>query len=406
MVVNLTTKEFQHNPYPIYENLRKDSRVAAVKLGLLGDAVMVTRYEDVVTVLKDPRFSNERYKALGTNDWLTMWWIPGPLRVLAKSMVLIDDPDHARLRNLVHKGFTPRRIQQLETRIEAICHTLLDEATTKPSVDLMRDFAQPLPLTVISEMMGVPREDQRKFHKLMSDLVRHSAPSDLNISNVLGLIFNGIALNRFFRNLIALKRKQPQDDLITILIQAEEQGDRLSEDELIAMLFLLLLAGHETTVNLIGSGTLALLEHPEQMENLLGDMSLLDSAIEEMLRFTNPVHHVAQRYAMEDVPLMGYTVTKGSTVAVGIASANRDEAIFENADQFDITRSNNRHVAFGLGIHYCLGAPLARLEAKIAFTALLTRFPHLKLAAPVESLEWRGAPALRGLKHLPIYLHR
>ncbi len=400
MAVNLTTKEFQHNPYPTYENLRKHSQLTAVKLGILGDAVMVTRYEDVVTVLKDPRFSNERYKALGTNDWLSMWWVPGPLRVLAKSMVLIDDPSHARLRNLVHKGFTPRRIQQLETRIEAICQTLLDEAAKKPSPDLMRDFAQPVPLTVISEMMGVPQEDQRKFHKLMSGLVSQSAST-----NIVGMIFNGIALNRFFRNLVALKRKEPQDDLITVLVQAEEQGDRLREDELIAMLFLLLLAGHETTVNLIGSGTLALLEHPDQLEKLLGDMSLLDGAIEEMLRFTNPVHHVAQRYALEDVPLMGYTVPKGSTVAVGIASANRDEAVFENADQFDITRTNNRHVAFGIGIHYCLGAPLARLEAKIAFTALLTRFPHLKLLAPVESLEWRGAPAMRGLKHLPISFH-
>lgn len=399
MALNLTTKEFQHNPYPIYETLRKHSQLTPVKLGILGDAVMVTRYDDVVTVLKDPRFSNERYKALGTNDWSK--WMPGPLRVLAKSMVLIDDPSHARLRNLVHKGFTPRRIQQLETRIEAICQTLLDEATKKPSPDLMRDFAQPVPLTVISEMMGVPQEDQRKFHKLMSGLVGHASSK-----NILGLIFNGLALDRFFRNLVALKRRQPQDDLITVLVQAEEQGDRLSEDELIAMLFLLLLAGHETTVNLIGSGTLALLEHPDQLEKLLGDMSLLDSAIEEMLRFTNPVHHVAQRYALEDVPLMGYTVPKGSTVAVGIASANRDEAVFENADQFDITRTNNRHVAFGLGIHYCLGAPLARLEAKIAFTALLTRFPHLKVTAPVESLEWRGAPAMRGLKHLPISFNR
>lgn len=195
-------------------------------------------------------------------------------------------------------------------------------------------------------------------------------------------MFNGLALNRFFRNLIALKRKDPQDDLITVLVEAEEQGDRLSEDELIAMLFLLLLAGHETTVNLIGSGTLALLEHPDQLETLLGDMRLLDGTIEEMLRFTNPVHHVAQRYALEDVPLMGHTVPKGSTVAVGIASANRDEAVFENADHFDITRTPNRHVAFGLGIHYCLGAPPGPLRGKNRIYRVAHPLPATYLGRP------------------------
>jgi cytochrome P450 family 107 subfamily K polypeptide 1 len=178
----------------------------------------------------------------------------------------------------------------------------------------------------------------------------------------------------------------------------------LSENELIAMMLLLLLAGHETTVNLIGNGTLALLEYPDQLEKLKANPELMEGAIEEMLRFTNPVHQIAPRYTVEDVELHGQLIPKGSTVIVGIASANRDEAAFQNADQFDIERKPNQHIAFGLGIHYCLGAPLARLEGKIAFTALLNRFPNLELAASTKTLEWRGGPALRGLKKLPIRL--
>jgi len=193
--------------------------------------------------------------------------------------------------------------------------------------------------------------------------------------------------------------------LTSALVQAEEQGDTLSEDELVAMLLLLLLAGHETTVNLIGNGTLALLEHPEQFEQLKANPGLLESALEEMLRFTNPVQQIAPRYALEDVELHGQRIAKGHTVLVGIAAANRDETVFKNADQFDITRQPNPHIAFGLGIHYCLGAPLARLEGRIAFCALLNHFPKLKLAVPASELKWRGAPSLRGLQKLPIRLH-
>jgi cytochrome P450 len=206
------------------------------------------------------------------------------------------------------------------------------------------------------------------------------------------------------KDLIALRQKDPQDDLISALVQAKDNEDKLSEEELVSMLFLLLLAGHETTVNLIGNGIAVLLEHPDQLKKLTSDLSLLDSAIEEILRFTNPVQHVGRRYALEDIDLCGQKIAKGSTLIVGIASANHDETVFENADEFDITRTPNRHVAFGMGIHYCLGAPLARLEAKVAFTALLTRFPTLKLAVPIDQLDWREGPGVQGLKSLPIQL--
>jgi cytochrome P450 PksS len=253
-------------------------------------------------------------------------------------------------------------------------------------------------------MMGVPPQDRHRFHQLMKQFLMVGAST--NPVSFIPHLPTFFALNRFFHDLIALRQRDPQNDLITALIQAEEQGDTLSEQELVSMLFLLLLAGHDTTVNLIGSGTFALLEHPEQLKRLSSDLSLLDTAIEEMLRFTNPVQQVAPRYALEDVDLYGRRVPKGSTVMAGIASANRDETVFTDADTFDITRSPNRHLAFGLGIHYCLGAPLARLEAKVAFTALLTRFPNSKLAIPREKIEWRPNATLRGLKSLPLQFNQ
>jgi cytochrome P450 PksS len=209
---------------------------------------------------------------------------------------------------------------------------------------------------------------------------------------------------RFFRKLIHLRRAEPRDDLLTALVQAEEQGDRLSEDELISMIFLLLLAGHETTVNLIGNGTLALLQHPEQLQKLRENPELIGSAVEELLRYGNPVEQPSPRFAREEIHLDGHVIPQGATVMPLLASANRDESMFENADKLDITRKPNRHVAFGMGAHYCLGAPLARLEGTIALQQLVRRFPQMKLAVPEEQLRWRGSVGLRGLKALPLRL--
>ncbi len=408
MLLSLTSKEFQLNPYEMYAQLREQAPITPIErqygnLRFPGQNYFVSRYEEVVAVLKDARFSNERYKVTGAGDLASQWWVPAVFRALLQSMVMVDDPDHARLRNLVHKAFTPPMIQHMDRQIETISHELLDRAASKPSVDLIADFALLLPLTVISEMMGVPHKDRLRFHQLMGNFLEGTTSTPL--WTTLARFSNAVALNRFLRSLILLRRKDPQNDLITQLVEAEDQGDRLSEDELVAMLWLLLLAGHETTVNLIGNGTLALLEHPDQLQKLTGHLKLLESAIEEILRFTNPVHQVAPRYALADVELLGQTIPKGSSVIVGIASANRDESVFPEAHRFDITRDPNRHIAFGLGIHYCLGAPLARLEGKIAFQALLSRFPDLRLTVPVTQLAWRGSPALRGLKRLPIDLN-
>lgn len=403
MALHLNSREFQQNPYELYARLREHEPIADVAPAsfMFGGGVLVTRYDDVLTVLKDQRFSVDRHKVGDGKDLSKAWWIPGIFRAFLNSMVMVDNPDHARLRTLVHKAFTPRMIQQMAARIEVISNTLLDQMSEKTTFDLIGDFALPLPLTVISEMMGVPHKDRPKFHRMIARFLDTSS-----VQSTLQQFPNAFSLHRLFKRLIAMRRKAPQDDLITALVQAEEEGNKLSEDELIAMLLLLLLAGHETTVNLIGNGTLALLEHPDQLEKLNANADLLDSAIEEMLRFTNPVQQIAPRYAVEDVELSGQRIPKGSHVMVSIASANRDDRIFDHPEVFDITRTPNPHIAFGLGIHYCLGAPLVRLEARIGFTALLDRFPNLELAVPAHELEWRGGPSLRGLKKLPVQVKR
>ena len=404
MALDLSTQEYHRDPYTFYSQVRQQAPITRLD-SFMGSAFFIAHYDDVVSVLKDARFSSERGKVTDEGSLTDSWWMPSVFKALLNSMVMVDDPDHARLRNLVHKAFTPRIIQQMDARIEEICNQLLDEAAKKPTVDLMKDFALPLPLTVISEMMGVPPKDRHKFHQWTAGFIDGASSASSNILSMLPQLPNAFLMNRFFRQLISLRRREPQNDLITALVRAEESGDRLSEDELTAMLFLLLLAGHETTVNLVGNGTLALLEHPDQFEKLKANPDLIESAVEEILRFTNPVQQIAPRYALEDVELHGQVIPQGSTVMCGIASANRDETVFENADQFDITRDPNRHIAFGLGIHYCLGAPLARLEGKIAFQALFSHFPNLELAIPADQLEWRSGEALRGLKSLPVRLN-
>jgi cytochrome P450 len=400
MALDFTNRAFINNPYDTYRDLRQHQPMATVDLPRFKGALMLMRYDDVVSLLKDSRFTNERRKVSGKRDWMNSWWTPSMIRAFFNTMALVDDPDHARLKTLVHKAFTPRMIQQMESRIEQISHDLLDKAESKSKIDLIADFALPLPLTVISELMGVPEADRLRFRRLLSKFMDSITTS--SAMSMLSMFTSAYSLNRFLRYLIELKRKQPQDDMMTYLVQAEEQGDKLSEDEIVAMIFLLLLAGHETTVNLIGNGTLALLEHSDQLRKLTSDLSLVDTAVEEMLRFTSPVQHVAQRYALEDLELNGHRITRGTMVLVNIGSANRDEAIFPNADQFDITRNPNRHIAFGMGIHYCLGAPLARMEGQVAFTALLSRFPNIRFAG--EEPHWRDGLVLRGLKSLPIHL--
>ena len=384
------------DPGRVYARLRALGPVLRSK-DILGDGFLLPRYEEVSQVIKDPRFASDR-RNVGRRS-VDQWWTPGLLRLLVSSMVLEDPPEHRRLRNLVQRAFTPARVAELAGRVDQITGELLDAAAAKPVIDLMADLALPLPLTVIAEMLGVPPADRDRFRTLFASL---QSTSEMTPVSFVRNYPRMRRLTAFLRELVRLRREQPGDDLVSALVHAEEAGDRLDEDELISMIFLLLFAGHETTVNLIGNGVLELVRRPDQLQKLRDDPDLIGTAVEEMLRFTNPVGVVAPRFAKEDVEIAGVPIPRGSMVTLLIASGNLDEAAFPDADTLDITRSPNRHVSFGLGTHFCLGAPLARLEARIAIPALLRRFEHLELAVPADQLPWRRHIALRGVEELPL----
>jgi len=312
-------------------------------------------------------------------------------------MLDLDAPDHTRLRSLVHKAFTPALIGQMRARIQSLAYELLDVVARKGEMDLIKDYALPLPMTIITEILGVPTSDRNKFHKWSQAVVSLTSPKA-----TLRVIPNVWMFIRYLRAFFVKRRRDPRDDLVSALIQAEEAGDRLSEDELLAMVFLLLIAGHETTVNLIGNGMLALLQHPGQLATLRDNPDMIKTAVEELLRYTSPVFMSTERYAREDLQMHGINIPRGEMTLGVIGSANRDAEIFDHADELDLEREPNKHLSFGQGVHFCIGAPLARLESQIAINTLLRRIPNLKLGAAPDSLRWRPSMLLRGLESLPI----
>jgi cytochrome P450 len=399
---DLASPRFKANPYPFYARLRNEAPVWRTTLRDRRTAWLVTRYEDVAGVLKDRTFAKDPLNAMDPEQRAKTPWVPGFLKPLERNMLDLDDPDHVRLRALVSKAFTPRLVEQLRGRIEALCEELLDAMERKGGrqggAELVADYALPLPATVIAELLGVPAQDHNKFHRWSSRVLSVSSSRDM-----MRALPAALAFVRYLRKMFERRRIDPKDDLMTALVQAEEAGDKLSEDELLAMGFLLLVAGHETTVNLIASGTLALLEKPDQMEKLKEDPSLIGPAVEELLRYTSPVDMATERYAREDVEVAGTTIPRGELVLAVLGSANRDERHFENPDALDLARDPNRHLAFGRGgVHHCLGAPLARIEGQIAVGAFLRRFPEASLAVRPDSLRWRRGLFLRGLKRLPL----
>jgi len=397
---DVTSSEFKATAYAFYEDLRRKEPVYEAKLPDGQTAWLVTRYDDVNRALKDERLFKDKRK-LRKRAGLTK--LPGFLRsleALEGNMLDVDPPDHGRLRGLVHKGFTPRRVEQMAGRVERLADELLFKVGTEGSFDLLREYALPIPSTIISEMLGIPASDQVRFHRWSSDIVAASAGK--NLLRVLPSVFACFRFLRYLKGIIAQKSAEPEDDLISALVQAEEASDRLSADEVLAMVFLLVIAGHETTVNLIGNGTLALLQHPGERERLRAEPALYRSAVEEFLRFYSPVEVATERYAREPIEVAGVTIPKDGLVCPVLASANRDENMFERPDELDVRREKNPHLAFGDGIHFCLGAPLARLEGRIALEKLLSHRPNLRLAVSPDELRFRRGLHLRGLESLPV----
>ncbi|QBD83429.1 cytochrome P450 [Ktedonosporobacter rubrisoli] len=396
----MLTQEVKRHPHAFFARLRQQKPLFFVDNFFGTGAWIATDYADVTAILKDPRFIKDLQK---TTEMKGNQEISGETAARLKKfawrrdMLTTDPPDHTRLRHLVSKVFTPRMIEQLRSRIQQITDELLDAVKDQGHMDLVADFAFPLPITVISEMLGIPVADRQQFRTWTQALI--NMEESKNDEAYGGAMEAFIA---YIKNLLAEKRLHPGEDLVSGLIQAEESGDKLNETELISMIFLLIVAGHETTVNLIGNGMLALFEYPEQMNLLRNDPSLLPSAVEELLRYTSPVTLSSPRLASEDILIHDQLIHKGEMVFVVLVSANSDPQQFTDPELLDITRQENQHVAFGKGIHFCLGAPLARLEGQVAFGALLQRFPDLRMNCEPEQLRWTPTFSLRSLNSLPV----
>jgi cytochrome P450 len=385
---------YKANPYPFYAQVRTAGPVQKTKLPNGVQVYLVTRYADVQAGLKDARLVKNILNARDHGFLARMG-----LGVLGNNsnMLKADPPEHTRLRALAHAAFTPKYVAGLRGHIQEIADHLLDGVQGRGQMDLIHDFAFPLPITVICEMLGVPTKDEAQFRKWSSALITSGLISAERPRPTKALL----QLIQYVRALVAQRRRKPQDDLISKLIHVDEGGDRFTPRELVGTVMVLLVAGHETTVNLIGSGTLALLQNPAQLEMLKNDPALIKPAVEELLRYVNPVQLV-NRYAAEDLEIGGVAIPRGSHLAMVVAAGNHDPAFVAEPEQLDVHHSDTKHLAFGQGIHYCLGAPLARLEGEIAFTTLLRRLPNLRLAAETEALVWRAATELRGLSALPV----
>lgn len=388
---------FLADPYPIYHRLRAVAPVFKAPLGRW----FLTRYDDSALMLRDRRFGKDYATPAALMRRFGPTAMDEPAVVeLSHMMLMRDPPDHTRLRGLVSKAFTARRVEALRLRVREIAEGLIDRIMARGGMDAIRDLAFPLPVMVICELLGIPAADRDRFAggaAAGAALLNPTPPSRevLDAANAAS-----VDSERYFHGLFDLRRRQPADDLITSLVQAEEAGDRLSNAELVANVHLLFAAGHETTVNLIGNGLLALLRHPAQWRILRDDPSLIPNAIEEILRFDSPVQSVARTMA-EPVELRGQTLEPGAIVVSLLGAANRDPEAFTDPDRLDVTRPDVKPVSFGGGIHFCLGAQLARIEAAEVFEMLLRRLPDMRLVEP-ERPVWRESFILRGLTTLPV----
>ena len=391
VVYNPLSVRMAQDPYPAYAALRTRDPVHQSRLM---NAWLFTRHTDVDAILRNHHhFGNDPRK--GTLSRRQRANLPAPDDF---SMLLLDPPDHKRLRALVNKAFTPKAVNGLEPRVRSVLGSLLDNIEDLAGFDLMQAVAQPLPVIVIAEMLGVPPEDRAQFKtwsaqraRLLEPII---SPRERKIAGAASEAFDA-----YFRPIIKARRAAPRDDIVSALVQAEDEGERLTERETLNMLRLLLVAGNETTTNLIGNGILALLRNPDQLQRLREDRSLIPAAVEELLRFDTPVQADFRR-VLADCEVNGFAMRQRDNIVVLLGAANRDPDVFENPDRLDVGRSEGSHLSFGRGIHHCLGAPLARLEGRIVLEVLLDRFFSISLLA--DRLQFRKSIVLRGLQSLPI----
>ena len=425
VALNLRDPQFMTNAFETYAQLREKGPVVRVKFGGAGDTeekenarnpffqretVFVSHYDDVVATLLDDRFSVDVFSQMTPEERENQPEGAAEFRPLARSLISIDPPDHTRIRKLVQPSFTGRGMEAMRGSIQEVVDRLLDgverdaeargETPGNRRMELVSQFAYPFPVTVISDLLGIPREDREQIRGWTENLLRIDRGRDQGIDEE---VRRGLRdFTSFLKELFARKRREPTDDMISRMVRAEEEDETLSEDEILSTVFLMYLAGHVTTVNLVGSGVVALLTHPDQLAKLQADPSLAKNVVEETLRYWGPVDFIGRRFAKEDLAIAGTEIPKGEQVTVSLLSANRDPERFANPDVFDITRPDaNRHVAFGKGIHVCLGAPLARIEGQIAFETLIRRYPELRLAVPEDEIVWSGS-FLRGFRQVPL----
>ncbi len=399
--VDFLAPDVLRNPHPTLARLRDEAPIYHLRHMELGSYPwLVTRYDDAISLLNDERFTKDFVKVAAYGDGRRSEpdYQMQAAAAINRHMLTLDPPDHTRLRNLIHKAFTPRMIRELEGRIREITNELIDGMVAKGEADFITDFAFQLPVTVIAELLGIPREDRDRF-RYWSQTIIMGGTSGANLDAVGAAAIEFIM---YFHEQFDARREQPKDDLITGLVQVEEAGEKLDQQELISMVFLLLVAGHETTVNLLGNGMLALLQHPEQMTQLREHPELMKTAVDELLRYDGPVGVSTMRWATEDVEYYGETIKKGEMVVASLLGANRDPSVFANPNDLDLGRTPNKHIAFGNGIHYCVGAPLARMEGAVAFEVLLKRLPNLALTVDADELEWNPTVLLHGMKRMPI----
>ena len=396
---DLESRTFKADPHPTYAAMRQDAPLCR-HVENNGNAFwLITRYVDAVTVSRaHHQFVKNQHNTLTPDEQAQLPPLSSFEQMLNSHMLNQDGADHTRLRTLVNRAFGARNVNQMRARVQTIADDLLDQVQPQGQMDLIDNFAFPLPIIVIAELLGIPAADRNQFREFSNAFISSPRTPEEGVRQG-QIIMDFIA---YLGRLFAQRRQNGQDDLITALIQAEETGDKLSEEELYSMVILLMVAGHETTVNLIGNGLLALLQHPEQWEQLKADPALVEPAIEELLRYDGPIDHSTQRYAATDVEIAGQWIRRGEAVVISRTAVNRDPTHFPTPDTLDITRQENRHLGFGLGVHYCLGAALARLEMEVALTTLLRRTPNLRLAVPIEALRWRMVSLLHGLEKLPV----